>query len=66
MIELNDDGGGLVVVVGVGEESVVEKGHTKRAEVGISGSRRRPETHIRAKASILRPPPPIKKGISNS
>jgi hypothetical protein len=59
VIEL-DVVGGLVVEVGVGEESA-EKGHTKREEVGTSGSRRKPETHIRAKASNLRPPQKVKK-----
>jgi len=53
----------VVAVVAVGEvgELSVEEGHTKREEVSTSGSRRRPETHIRAKASNLVTPQKKKK-----
>ena len=37
----------------VAEGEWVEKGQTNREDVGTSGSRRKPETHIRAKASRL-------------
>ena len=39
------------VVAAAGES--VEKGHTNNEDMGTSGSRRKPETHIRANASRL-------------
>ena len=42
-----------VAVAAGGGESVIEKGQTNREEVGTSGSRRKPDTHIRANASSL-------------